>query len=139
AAHQPRPYGGGPYHDFVSGSWHQALTFYNANNHVLFTLLAKVSIALLGVSELTLRLPTLLGAALYLTSGLVLCCRLAPSRLSAFLGMAAIDLNPFVLDFLVAARGYGLAMGLLMTALVLLTGAPANRGLGERRRAPLPR
>jgi hypothetical protein len=110
------------YLEFVNGSWREAWTTYTANNHVLFTLLAKLSTTLLGVNELTLRLPTLLGAALYLTSAIVLCHRMARSRGMAFLGVTALVLNPFVLDFLVAARGYGLALGLLLGALVLLTG-----------------
>src|ERR1700704_2410020 len=36
-----------------------------ANNHVLYTLLCKLSIVLFGLSELTLRLPSLAGGLLY--------------------------------------------------------------------------
>jgi hypothetical protein len=115
------------YLEFLTGSWRQVWTDYTANNHVLFTLLAKLSTAVLGVTELTLRLPTLLGAALYLASAIVLCRRMAGSRGMAFLGVAALALNPFVLDFLVAARGYGLALGLLLGALVVFTGRRHRR------------
>src|SRR5262249_20159660 len=34
---------------------------YDANNHVLFSILAKLSIDLFGLSEFSLRLPTLIG------------------------------------------------------------------------------
>ncbi len=49
------------YIQFVRGSWWNTVTQYSANNHVLFTLLAKLSTDTLGVTELTLRLPTLLS------------------------------------------------------------------------------
>jgi mannosyltransferase len=111
------------YIEFVRGSWWTTVTQYTANNHVLFTLLAKLSTDTLGVTELTLRLPTLLGAALYATSAFVLCRRLTDDRIVAALASAAMTLNPFVLDFLVAARGYGLALGFLLMALVMLARA----------------
>lgn len=122
------------YLQFMTGSWRQAWTDYTANNHVLFTLLAKLSTTVFGVTELTLRLPTLLGATLYLASAIVLCRRMAGSRGMAFLGVAALALNPFVLDFLVAARGYGLALGLLLGALAVFTGR-RHRQLARRRLA----
>jgi len=111
------------YLEFVRGSWWNAVTQYSANNHVLFTLLAKLSTDTLGVSELTLRLPTLVGTALYVTSAFVLCRRLTEDRIVAALASAAMTLNPFVLDFLVAARGYGLALGFLLIALAMLARA----------------
>jgi len=120
------------YIQFVRGSWWNAVTRYTANNHVLFTLLAKLSTDMLGVTELTLRLPTLLGAGLYATSAFVLCRRLAEDRIVAGLASAAMTLNPFVLDFLVAARGYGLALGFLLVSLVML--ARALEGLDVRRK-----
>lgn len=49
-------------------------TFYDAGNHVLNTLLAKLSVSLFGVSELALRLPSLLGGLLYF-AGLLLVSR----------------------------------------------------------------
>lgn len=121
------------YIQFVRGSWWNTVTQYTANNHVLFTLLAKLSTDTLGVTELTLRLPTLLGAGLYVTSAFVLCRRLAEDRIVAGLASAAMTLNPFVLDFLVAARGYGLALGFLLVSLVML--ARALEGPDVRRKA----
>jgi hypothetical protein len=119
------------YIQFVRGSWWNAVTQYSANNHVLFTLLAKLSTDTLGVTELTLRLPTLLGAGLYVTSAFALCRRLAEDRIVAGLASAALTLNPFVLDFLVAARGYGLALGFLLMALVLLARALERSDVGR--------
>lgn len=88
------------------------------NNHLLNTLLMRLSTTLFGVSEFTVRLPAVLGAALYLGVTHRLCRLLTDSprlQLAAFLVLAA---NPFILDHLVAARGYGMALAFLMLAIV---------------------
>src|SRR3990172_7509478 len=46
------------------------LSSYDANNHILNSLLAWISVSAFGLSELALRLPVLLGGALYLASAL---------------------------------------------------------------------
>src|SRR5271169_1618008 len=46
---------------------------YNANNHVLQTLLAKPIVKIFGVSEFTLRAASLIGAAIYLLAVYLLC------------------------------------------------------------------
>ena len=51
---------------FVRGPLREVFTSYTGNNHVLFSLLAWVSTHSLGVSELTLRLPSVLAAGGYL-------------------------------------------------------------------------
>jgi len=52
----------------VTGGWRDIVLFRTAglpdNNHVLFTLLCKISVLLFGVSELTLRLPAIFGCLL---------------------------------------------------------------------------
>ena len=55
------------YNAFLAGPVDDLFTKYDANHHILNSLLAKLSISLLGLSELTLRLPSLLG-------GLLSCC-----------------------------------------------------------------
>lgn len=96
------------------------LMFFPAsNNHLLNTLLMWVSVHLFGLSEWSARLPAMLGAALYISACLAL-TRLAARRpLAALATMAALVLNPFVMDYLVAARGYSLALGFLMCAVAL--------------------
>src|SRR5271157_1468700 len=57
------------YHRFVSqpfGGLLQPSDSNNANNHVLNSLLARVSIGLFGLSEFTLRLPSVVAGAVYL-------------------------------------------------------------------------
>jgi hypothetical protein len=96
---------------------------YIANHHFLNTLLARLSTALFGVSEWSMRLPALAGAALYFTA----CYRLARTAFgdgfSMLLAVALAALNPLVLDFMVAARGYGLALALWMWAAAVLLDA----------------
>ncbi len=108
------------YNDFVSKPWRATLVEYDANNHVLNTLLAKLSVALFGVSEFTLRLPSLAGGALYLIAAFLLCRRLFGDGPSLAISVSTLTLNPFVLDFLSAARGYGLALGLFLWAIEFL-------------------
>ena len=95
----------------------------SSNNHLLNSMLMRLSVTLFGVSELSVRAPALLGAALYLWA----VCRLARNvaRGAAALEWALVAcmvFNPLVMDYLVAARGYSLALGLLMLALALAAG-----------------
>ncbi len=53
------------YTQFVSRPLLAAAADYDANNHVLYTLLAKTATTAFGPSDLTLRLPALAGAALF--------------------------------------------------------------------------
>ncbi len=93
---------------------------YDAANHVLYTLLARWSVRWFGLSELTLRLPSLLGGLIYL-AGVFQASRYAFGRGWLFLlSTALLSLNPFVLDYLSAARGYGLALALFVWGFYLL-------------------
>jgi len=101
----------------------------SSGNHVLNTLLMRLSTAVFGLNELTLRLPAICGAVIYLGSSWYACWRLA--SLPLFL---CLIYNPLVLDFLVAARGYSLALAFLMAALAvivdtLLAESPAEKPL----------
>jgi hypothetical protein len=100
----------------------------NSNNHVLNSALMRVSVWIFGLSELSLRLPALLGGLLYLVSALrfsLLVCRERFVQVVAFLCFA---FNPFIMDYLVAARGYGLALGFFMAAVMLMTKAILAEG-----------
>ena len=106
---------------FVDVPWADFFGSYDAANHVLHTLLMRVSRAALGSSELVLRLPSLLGCVLYLWAVERLTSRtFGPTWLQPF-SVAALTLNPLVLDYLCAARGYGLALALCMWAMLFLT------------------
>lgn len=98
----------------------QIFHFFDANHHFLNTLLMKLSVSLFGLSEWSMRLPALLGAALYFAAVYRICAREFKSNSACAAAAALLGLNPFVLDFMVAARGYGIALACLMWALAIL-------------------
>jgi hypothetical protein len=101
-----------------------------ANNHVLNSLLMRLSTALFGLSHLSMRLPALVGAAVYIVSALVLVTALTCKRLLRWALLTCLIANPFVMDHLVAARGYSLALGFLMACIAI---AAARGGSGDAR------
>ena len=114
---------------------------YNPANHVLQTLLAKPIVKIFGVSEFNLRVPSLIGAAVYLVTTFFLCRRLFGDGIGLLLSVAMLSLNPLVMDFMVAARGYGLGLAGLSVAMYTLArlvergsdrGARGSRGAGAR-------
>ena len=90
-----------------------------SNNHVLNSLLMRLTTGLFGVSAFSARMPALLGAAIYIAAAWALCRYLAPALVVQWPMFAALVFNPFVFDHLVAARGYALALGFLMTAIAI--------------------
>lgn len=93
--------------------------YYDANNHFLAVLLMRMVTGIAGYSELAMRLVSLAGGALHFYSSRALCLRVFGERWMALGALALLSLNPLLLDFLVAARGYGPAMALFMTGLWL--------------------
>jgi hypothetical protein len=100
---------------------------YDAGNHVLQTLLAKIFVAMFGLSEFTLRLPTLLAGFLYFIA-IYRISRLVFGAGSLFLlSVCVLSLNPLLLDLLSAARGYALALTFCTWALYyMLKGLPQS-------------
>jgi len=90
----------------------------STNNHVLNSALMRLSTLLFGVSEISVRLPAMLGAGLYISACYRFCRRLEGGILLRWTALVCLIYSPFILDYLVAARGYSLALGFLMTALV---------------------
>ena len=118
---------------YLAGPASTIFQYYDANNHFLATILFRISTALFGVSELSMRLPTLLAGAWFLWTVLRLCTLIAGEGWSMWIGIAAVTLNPLLLDFLVAARGYGLAIAGLFWGLyqMLAWFDESARGLPE--------
>jgi uncharacterized membrane protein len=108
------------YGQFVRPSLKQTLSIYDANNHVLNTLLAKASVTALPLSEFSLRLPSLLFGGLYFWAVYRLARRAFGSGVFFVMAVLLLSLNPLVLDYLSAARGCGMALALWMWALEFL-------------------
>src|SRR5262249_51890374 len=89
--------------------------YYDANNHVLYSILSKVSVRVLGLSEFALRLPSLL-AGFFLVLGVFCLLQLTRSVAIRWVAFLTICLHPFLLDFSIAARGYSLSVALLVGA-----------------------
>jgi hypothetical protein len=92
----------------------------SANNHFLNSLLAKFFTILGGNHELVLRIPNLLGYALYLLFSFLLLDRFIKNKFIVVCGYLLLNFNPYVLDFFALCRGYGLSIGFLMPALFFL-------------------
>jgi hypothetical protein len=105
---------------FVVPPMRDILAQYHAGNHVLYTLLAKMSVAVFRVSEFSLRLPSLLCGGLYLWAAYRLARRTFGAGALFLAAVALLALNPLVLDHLSAARGYGMALAFWMWALELM-------------------
>ena len=97
---------------------------YDASNHVLQTLLSKISGAAFGVSEFTLRLPTLLAGFLYFIAVYRLSKLIFGQGSLFLLSVSVLSLNPLLLDLLSAARGYGLALAFCAWALFYMVQGP---------------
>jgi hypothetical protein len=97
-----------------------------SNNHVLNSLLMRLTTGLFGVSHLSVRAPALLGAALYVVMAWSLCRLLTSALAIQWPLFVAMVVNPFVFDHLVAARGYALALGFLTAAIAAAAYAEAG-------------
>lgn len=88
----------------------------HANNHVLNSILAWCFTRAFGTSNLVARSGALIGAAIYITAAYFLCVLIAERFLLRVFLFICLVFNPLIFDFLVAARGYGLASGFLLSA-----------------------
>ena len=91
----------------------------HANNHVLNSMLMRLSTTIFGTSAITLRLPALIGTAVYIGAVYCLARLITGRRMLQWALFACLTLNPFVMDYLVAARGYSVASAFLLWMVVI--------------------
>jgi hypothetical protein len=108
------------YDRFIAPAWTEALSRFDTNNHVLNTLLVRISTACFHLTELSLRLPSLLAGVLYLWVVWRMARRWFGDGLAFLAVFGLLTLNPLVVDALSEARGYGLALATWMWALELI-------------------
>ncbi|MEW6468614.1 MAG: glycosyltransferase family 39 protein [Bacteroidota bacterium] len=89
------------------------------NNHLLNTWLMKIAVSLFGLSEFVIRLPNLMFHLVYLFFS-YLVVRGSRSSIILVASFLLLNMNPFLLDFFSAGRGYGISMGLMMASLYFL-------------------
>lgn len=92
----------------------------NVNVHFLYVFLARLCTWVFGLSDFAMRIPSLVGTALYLASIFFVCLYLFGRSLLFLLLLALLSLNPFLMDFMAIARGYILALGFTFFALYQL-------------------
>src|SRR5450759_5273017 len=108
------------YDRFIAPAWAEALARFDVNNHVLNTLLVRISTARFHLTELSLRLPSLLAGGLYLWVVFRMARRWFGDSLPFLAVVGLLTLNPLVVDALSEARGYGMALACWMWALELI-------------------
>lgn len=96
-----------------------------ANLHWLYVILMKISVGVFGDSEFAIRLPALFGHVIYLTYSYKLVKWSAArylnlSPLVPVFGFLLLNCNAYLLEFHSLARGYGLAMSMMMVSLYYL-------------------
>ena len=112
------------------GEFWPGIAHWDANNHVLNSLLGTISYSLFGNSEFAIRLPNVLSAILYLAFSYLLSFELKDRwpRWALFL---ALVFSHFTIEFLGYTRGYGMSMAYMLAALYFVyewTGSSAKVG-----------
>lgn len=102
------------YFGFATGAhqWYPA-----AANHLLNEMIVQVFTSIFGLSPLTLRAGALIGAAIFIVSAYWLCRMISREWLIRLPLFSCLVYNPYVFDFFVASRGYGLALAFLLAAI----------------------
>lgn len=107
---------------FSSKPLAEMFVYYDANNHVLFTLLSRLSYLTLGDAEWAIRLPSVLGGIAFLILLAMVLVRLLGESWLAVAAWVAVVSNPLLLDHMAAGRGYSLALAFWLGALLVLLG-----------------
>ncbi len=105
---------------YLQGSVRHAFAYTGIQNHVLQALLSRLVLVVLPPSAFAIRIPTLVAAIIYCSAAIRISERLLSDRALRLASVALLTLNPYTLDFLSAARGYGLVLAFLLLAISLL-------------------
>jgi 4-amino-4-deoxy-L-arabinose transferase-like glycosyltransferase len=109
---------------------HIVTTYTSQNQHMLYSVLARVAVVLFGDAPWTLRLPAVVFGVLTVPA-LYFCARLLTSRREALLACALLTVSYHHVWFSQNARGYtGLAFFTLVTTYFFIQGAREGSGAG---------
>ncbi|HYV92970.1 MAG TPA: glycosyltransferase family 39 protein [Chitinophagales bacterium] len=103
----------------ATASFHDIVTFADPipNNHILNTLLIKLSASIFGMHTLPARLPNILGFVLYFTMIFLITRRISDNPIIILLGIVVMTFNPYLIDFFSLARGYALSISFMAASL----------------------
>jgi len=90
---------------------------FSANNHILSTLFVKLSQNIFGSSEIALRIPSLISFSIYIVFSILIIRKINIDFILP--GFVLLISNPYLLDFFALARGYSLAISLMMVSIFL--------------------
>lgn len=105
------------YLDYVREHWANVWSNYDPNNHVLYSILAQLSVRAFHASEFSLRLPSVVAGFFFVIGLHRVLAATIESAVIRWIALLGISLAPLMLDFAVAARGYGLGLALLIWAI----------------------
>jgi hypothetical protein len=105
---------------YMQGSIRHAFAYTGIQNHVLQAFLSRLTLSILPASAFAIRIPTLVATAIYCAAVIWISERLFDHRWMRWTVVALLTLHPYTLDFLSAARGYGLMLAFLFLATALL-------------------
>lgn len=91
--------------------------FQSANNHILNSILMKLSVSIFGQSAWAMRMPNMLAFVLYYMSVVLALKVLIRTPWIFILALIAMTTNLYVLDFFSLCRGYGLALAFQMMSI----------------------
>lgn len=94
--------------------------YISSNNHLLNSVLVKISLSAFGHGELSLRWPNVAAHVLFLLFSFLILNRYIQTPWIALLGFLFLNANPYMLDFFSLSRGYGLGLGFQMMCLYFL-------------------
>jgi hypothetical protein len=102
------------------------------NNHPLNTALIKFFTSIFGISEITVRLPALMGHLIFLVASYLVVRSLFTQQWKRIIALSFLVFHPFLIDFFSVARGYGLSLGFLMIGILFMLKAvdkPVSKNL----------
>lgn len=105
------------YNTLLDGPWRLIFSQFDANHHVLHTIIARLSVRTLGLSEFTLRLPSLVSGLAMMMGVARLLDRITAHTALRFVALVGIAVHPLLLDFSIAARGYSMGLAALVWAI----------------------
>jgi len=105
------------YLNYVREHWANVWANYDPNNHVLYSILAQLSVRAFHASEFSLRLPSVLAGFFFVLGLHRVLAAAIESAVIRWIAFVGISLAPLMLDFAIAARGYGLGLALLIWAI----------------------
>ena len=108
------------YNRFIAPTWAESFSRFDINDHVLNTLLVRISTTRFHLTELSLRLPSLFAGILYLWVVYRMARRWFGGGFVFLAAIGLFTLNPLVIDAMSEARGYGIALACWMWALELM-------------------